>query len=135
MPLYAWKPEFSVNIKIIDQQHRRLVDSINNLHDAMKTAINNDVVSKIVEDLTAYADTHFITEEDFFVQYGYPKLEAHKREHDRFRAKAAEFKKQLQEGHIALSIDMSMFLFDWLNDHILKMDKAYTAFLNAKGVV
>ena len=34
MPIMKWNNELSVNIKEIDDQHKRLIDLINILHDA-----------------------------------------------------------------------------------------------------
>ena len=35
MPIMKWSEELSVEVNEIDLQHQRLIDLINNLHDAM----------------------------------------------------------------------------------------------------
>ena len=134
MPIYQWKPEFSVNIQTIDAQHRQLMDTINILHEAMKKGRPENVINETCDHLAEYVGAHFAAEEELFVKYGYPRLAQHKKEHDRFRSKIEDFKKQLQAGKASLSVDLSIFLFDWLHSHVLGMDMDYKPFLNGKGV-
>ncbi len=134
MALLEWKDNFSVKIAEIDMQHQRLIEMLNGLHSAMKEGKGSDALSKIIGDMAAYTVEHFKTEEDLFARHGYPEAEAHKKEHDDFVFKVADFQKQLQEKKMLLSLAVSEFLRDWLTNHILKSDQKYTAFLNSKGV-
>ena len=43
MALINWNDSFSVNVAVIDQQHKKLVDMINDLNDAMKQGKGKDV--------------------------------------------------------------------------------------------
>ena len=134
MPIYLWKPEYSVKIEIIDQQHKKLLDAINVLHDAMKKGKGKEVLSEIFDKLSDYIATHFATEEEFFAKYGYPELGAHKLEHDNFIKKIEELKIRFHEGKTKSSVDLSVFLSTWFHDHMLPTDKKYAKFLNEKGV-
>jgi hemerythrin len=40
MPIIEWADALSVNVKEIDDQHKRLIDLINNLHDAMQAQVS-----------------------------------------------------------------------------------------------
>jgi hemerythrin len=134
MALIQWNDGLSVNIVEIDQQHRKLVEMINNLNDAMRQGKGKESLSKIINGLITYAGTHFRTEEKYFDQFGYPDTGKHKQEHKGFTQKVAAFKKDFEGGKRTLSTEVMMFLSDWLQDHIKVVDKKYGPFLNAKGL-
>ncbi len=135
MSLIMWNNTFSVNIRNIDMQHQRLVDMINKLHDSMKKRESNNVLSGILNDMVAYTLVHFKSEEDLFEKYNYPAGTTHKMEHDLFIKKVEEFVSEFKSGSKILSIEVLNFLTGWLSQHIKIQDKAYTNFLNDKGIV
>ncbi|HOJ34293.1 MAG TPA: bacteriohemerythrin [Candidatus Hydrogenedentes bacterium] len=134
MAIIKWDNSFSVNIAEIDRQHQKLVALINELDDAMRQGKGKEVVSKVVSGLIAYTQTHFGTEERIFAQHGYPEADVHKKEHEDFVAKAAQFQADYNSGKIGLSIQIMNFLSNWLQHHIKVVDKKYGPFLNSKGV-
>lgn len=135
MSTFVWKPEYSVNIKVIDEQHKKLVDTINILYDAMSEGKGRAVLAEIFNNLAEYATVHFATEQDFMVGYSYPDYIEHKNEHDKFVLKVEGFKKQFEKGQISLPIEIATFLVDWLHKHLIEMDQKYKAFFNEKGLL
>lgn len=134
MALITWNDNLSVNVAIIDSQHKKLVDMINELNDAMRQAKGSAVIGPIINGLVLYTQTHFQTEERYFDQYNYPDKERHKKEHAGFVAKVTEFKNGLDSGSLALSVPVMNFLGNWLWSHIKGSDKKYSAFFNEKGL-
>jgi hemerythrin-like metal-binding protein len=67
-------------------------------------------------------------------QYAYPYYKNHKREHDLFIAKVAEVEEKLKSGQLILSLEMTMFLKDWLKKHIQGTDMKYSDFFVEKGL-
>lgn len=135
MSLMAWEDRLSVNIKGIDDQHKKLIDLINKLYDGMKAGKGADVMEGILTELVNYTVTHFSNEQALFQKHGYPEFVQHKKEHDDLTKKAIELRDNLKAGKAVISVEVMSFLKDWLNKHILGTDKRYTAFLNSKGVV
>lgn len=135
MALIKWSERFSVNIKVIDEDHMKLAGLINTLYDAMCMGKGNDVLGKVLTDLIDYTVYHFRTEEDFFESYGYSEFRQHKKEHDELTNQAVELKNKHDRGEVVLTIEVMNFLRDWLINHILDSDKKYISFLNSKGVV
>lgn len=135
MSLILWNNSLSVNIKQVDSQHQKLVDMINQLHDAMKKGQANTTITKILNDMVTYTLVHFKTEEELFDKYNYSSKKVHKVEHDSFISKVEEFINDFNSGRKTLSIELMNFLTNWLSNHIKIQDKAYTSFLNSKGVV
>ncbi len=134
MAFMQWKESYSVNIREIDEQHKKLVNMINDLFDAMTQGHGKEVVGKVIQGLIDYAVFHFGTEERLFQAHAYPETASHKAEHERFSAKVLEFKKNYDSGAALLTKDVLKFLSDWLNGHILVVDRKYGPYLNSKGV-
>ncbi len=135
MALFDWEAKYSVNIKEIDEQHKKLIGIINDLHDAMSKGKSNDVLSKVLQDLIDYTRVHFANEERIMNMHGYPDYAVHKAVHEDLVRQVTKFDKEFREGKFGLSIQMMNFLKDWLSKHILETDKKYSPFLNSKGVI
>jgi len=135
MALITWSDTLSVKVKQFDDQHKKLVDMVNQLFDAMKTGKGSQVMGDILKQLIAYTQTHFAAEERLLKQYAYPDFEAHKKEHNALVMQVLDLQKQFQEGKPVLTQNIMTFLRDWLSRHIQGDDKKYGIFLNGKGVM
>lgn len=135
MTILQWNDAYSVNIALIDNQHRKLVDMINQLHDAMKTGAGSQAIDEILTNMTSYCEAHFATEETLFEQYSYPGALAHQSDHQNFIKKVAQLREKSQKSKIGLSMEVMTFLKDWLNHHILEVDQKYAPFLAGRGLL
>ena len=135
MPLIEWTAELSVGIESIDQQHKKLINMINALNDAMLTNSSNELLEKIFTGLAAYTQKHFTYEENMFAEFGYTNSVEHKRQHTELIAQAIELKERFIENpQGTISADLMVFLKRWLTNHIMRTDKEYSEFLRSKGV-
>ena len=134
MPLIEWNQELAVGIEAIDKQHKRLVNLINMLHDSMKIGKGREVLGEVLNELTDYTVYHFDTEEKLMLKYEYPSYASHKKEHEKLTDQVKEIKTKFEEGDTVLTVEFMGFLRDWLSNHIVKVDKKYSDFLNSKGV-
>ncbi|OGU68125.1 MAG: hemerythrin [Stygiobacter sp. RIFOXYA12_FULL_38_9] len=135
MALIQWNSTLSVNITQIDNQHMKLVELVNTLHDRMKEGKGKAALSGILNELTNYTVYHFKTEEDIFRKYNYPQTDAHLKEHDALVQQVVKLKADFDNGKSVLTLDVMNFLKDWLTLHIMGDDKAYTPFLKSQGIV
>ena len=103
MPIISWNNNMSVKVAEIDKQHQKLVDMINDIHDAMRQRKAKDILGDIIAGLGDYAVKHFTHEEKYFARFNYPDSAAHKKEHDDF------FKTQ-QKGSILIETLISIIL-------------------------
>jgi len=134
MALIVWSKDLSVNVSEIDKQHHKLVDFINELHDAMLKGKSKEILSGIIKGLADYTVIHFKTEEALLKKYDYPELGIQEKEHALFVKKVSEFQEGFKNDKFGLSIEIMTFLSDWLKNHIKGSDKNYSAFLNKNGV-
>jgi hemerythrin len=129
MAFVTWKPEYSVGNSIIDAQHKSLIEMINKLHEALKVGKGGSGAIEIVREMIDYSKFHFDAEEKLMSQIHFPEIAEHKKEHQAFIAKTLDFENRIKAGTLSISIDMALFLRDWLSNHILVNDKAYSAYI------
>jgi len=134
MAFIDWNDTYSVGVVKIDNQHKRLVQIINELSDAMGAGKGKDVLGNVLKELIAYVNTHFKTEEEMMVQFGYEEYENHRYEHEKLTDEVKRFFDDYQAGKALLSVQIMNFLRNWLMDHIVVKDKKFGKFLNSKGV-
>jgi len=117
----------------IDAQHKRLVELVNQLDDAMRAGHGRDVVGKVLTELVEYTVFHFAFEEKLMDQYSLSSSATHKAEHKKLVADVDAFKTKFEAGSAAVTTELMSFLRDWLSTHILRTDKALAKELLAKG--
>ena len=132
MARILWNDSFLINYRDIDSQHKRLVDMINDLDDAMRQGKGKEALAKILTGLVVYTRTHFETEEKYLTELDYPGLREQKREHAGFVMKISDFKNDFQSGQLGLSIKVMDFLSNWITHHIKHLDKQYAAWIHEK---
>lgn len=134
MTLITWNIDYSVNIREIDSQHKKLVKLINFLHAETNEENYHKTVGGILDELIKYTVYHFSFEESLFAQYSYPETRNHIRAHTDLIEQLKSFLIEFHSSGNVLPIDLINFLQRWLIDHIMGEDKKYGAYLNSKGV-
>lgn len=124
MEQITWTDDFSVGVKQLDEQHRRLVDMINRLIASPGVATKSETVSELLNDMIAYALEHFRTEEALLRECEAPNVEEHAAEHLAFWEKAVDLcsATMLDVGVVPEAI--LHYLRDWLETHIFQSDMA-----------
>ena len=125
MNLLKWDESYSVKVRLIDGQHKKLFKFANNYAEALKNGMSKASLSKLLEGLVEYANVHFSTEERYFVQFNYEDAEEHKREHTIISAKIQELKSKIRTGITIEEDDVTNFLKVWLESHVKGTDKKY----------
>ncbi len=126
--------KYSVGYDEIDNQHKKLVEMINDLHASFKQGAANKVIENILSEMIQYTDYHFKTEEKYFEEYNYSDKETHIYEHKTFVEQVSKFYNDYKNGSVTVTYDVLSFLRDWLVNHIQGSDKKYTAEFKDKGL-
>ncbi len=134
MSIIKWSQDLSVNIKEIDDQHKKLIDLINTLHDNMLKGQGKVVLESTLQELAAYTQYHFSAEEKYMKRFGYVDYDAHKLEHEEFIRKVSEFINSYRSNQACLSIEVMNFLKDWITNHIKGSDKGYMVCFSSNGL-
>jgi hemerythrin len=134
MPAMKWSEQLSVKIELFDNEHKKLIELINKLHDAMYRGEGQNALGSILAELADYTVTHFTHEEEILQKHNFPGFNGHKKQHEDFVGKVADTKKKYEEGALMLAIPLVDFLTSWIQNHILKTDSNYSEFLIKAGV-
>ncbi len=132
--LSQWHPNYSVFVKELDDQHKVLIDMINQIYNAYLQNLNKEKVLEIITKMSEYAALHFANEEKYFEKFGYEDAEKHISEHTNFLKKAAAFQSDYKQNKILLSLQVINFLQEWLNKHMLGTDKKYVSCFQNGGL-
>jgi len=123
--LITWSEKYSVGYDEIDNQHKRLVEMINELYDSFKQGDANAIIENILMEMIKYTDYHFKTEETYFAKYHYSDAITHISEHQSFVEQVSKFYDDYKDGSVMLSYDVMNFLRDWLINHIQGSDRKF----------
>ncbi len=123
MTYLHWSSDLETGIEVIDKQHQRIVDYLNALNDANDTG-DRATTNRVLQELVDYTLTHFAFEEELQEKAEYPFVKAHKRVHDIFTKRIAEFQQRAAAGENVAPELLSMLKI-WLVNHIKGDDADY----------
>ncbi len=134
MTILEWSDGLSIGVRELDEQHKRLIEYINLLHDAVQQGEKRQGVEKLLEDLVRYTEFHFSTEEKYMYQYLYVSRLAHKEGHEHLLFQVRQLQQDLHKAAGPVQWNDLDFLKEWLLDHILHADKLMGEHLNSRQV-
>lgn len=132
MAIIHWSEEYAIHIEKIDNQHKGMIDYINSLYDAMLNKEKNNILENVLEKLTIYTVNHFKTEENLMIEYSYTDYETHKGEHQNFILQIKSFKEKYKKGESRITVELTIFLKNWLTNHIKASDKILGSYIEKK---
>jgi hemerythrin len=118
-----WRPDLETGISVIDNQHRRIVDYINQLEKANRTG-NRALSQSALDGLVDYTSTHFEFEEELLERSGYSFLGAHQKIHRTFMKRIKSFVAR-SESNEDVTPELLNMLKVWLISHIKGDDQDY----------
>lgn len=113
-----WDESLNIGIDTIDEQHRYLVDLINDLFEVVSKKKGTREVARLIKATDAYAKVHFRAEELMMQRYGYTGLHRQEQQHHAFETKIREFYEELHDNPLVAQFDVLSYLRDWLIQHI-----------------
>jgi len=119
-----WTSNLNTGIEAIDRQHKKIVEYINQLDDAISGGGKRELVAKVIDNLVDYTVSHFKYEERMLEQAEYPFLKAHQNVHQLFIKRLNGYQERFKRGE-NISEDLLTFMFNWLFGHIRHDDMDY----------
>ena len=132
---YLWDSSLETGHTKIDNQHKQLIATLNNIIEASKTEKGKEEIFKTLEFLTGYTVMHFATEEKLQVEYEYPDYLQHKQFHDEFKNTVGVLTKRLIDNGPTDEVigEVTSTIGNWLLNHIRGDDFRMAAYIRSKG--
>jgi hemerythrin-like metal-binding protein len=129
-----WTPEYTVHDAEIDQEHQLEYGLVNSLHEAMLAGRGAGILRPLLADFTQHAVSHFANEEKLMADVHYPDMQAHVQQHDRIRRRVTEVDARFARGETAITVELMMFLSDWLKEHTMVADRRLGDYVQVERV-
>jgi len=134
MAFIVWDELYDTGIKTIDDQHKQLVSLINRMFEALMQQKGKEELSYVIEEMAKYAEYHFEVEEKMLSDVDYPEIEEHLVHHDAFICKVDDFRHKFNAQDEALTAEVTIFLTNWLNEHLMVIDQKYVPYMKKNGI-
>jgi hemerythrin-like metal-binding protein len=133
--LFRFRPKYSVLIEKMDGEHQRIFDFINRIHMAIKQSKSEAEILPIFREMAAFTREHFAHEEAMMIRLNYPGYNAQKQMHTKLLDTVAGYVEALNSGRSVDLISALVFLSEWLQEHILKVDRQYGEYFKERGIL
>ncbi|MDR2211133.1 MAG: bacteriohemerythrin [Spirochaetaceae bacterium] len=122
--IVTWHKSYSVNIPLIDAQHKELINLTNKLYRSCLQGRDHskNVFMEVFRGAVDYVGYHFSTEEKVMERVGYPGYAAHKKEHADFVKAVLKTADELSRGVNPNPLGFVHYLKDWVLTHIAVSD-------------
>ena len=128
----TWKDEYSVGVALLDEDHKRLLEILNHLHDSLREEETAETLASVCDKLVDHMLASFGQEERYFAQTNYPQAATHRLMHEQLKQCLLQFRREI--GKCPLPLGQLYFFTDWLPHHIMGEDKQLGVHLNAQGI-
>jgi hemerythrin len=130
----VWSDSYATGIAKIDEQHKVLVNTLNEAHARLGDQPTREILDDITRNLLSYALYHFETEEVLMQAHAYTserpeESTRHHQEHRDFSQTVVKLRNGIKEGQLVSRDELITFLSHWLVNHILHTDQKLGAYL------
>ena len=119
--MIKWNEGLNLGVKVLDDDHKKLLEIINELLDAISDDKAQDIIRSIFTDLEEYSIEHCKREEVLLKKCNYTQFNEQTRHNKEFSDKIVKLKtKYLLSKEYRTPQKVSIFLTDWLFNHIIE---------------
>ena len=125
--LVTWSHKLSCGIQLIDDQHKGLVELVNDMfrHATGNQTQEHDYFNSVIQKVVNYVKVHFAAEEKIMIATKFAGYAEHKKAHESFILAVVENIKDFESGKRLTLSAFTRFLKEWILSHIAMMDKQY----------
>lgn len=129
--IFPWNDNFKTGIDEIDEQHKKLIELLNNLANILTQEETIEIENAFLE-LAQYAQYHFKSEEAIWKKHlkNNDLLISHEKSHESFLPKVIEIKNKNDNLQDTIE-EIVLFLIRWLAFHIIDEDKRLSLIIHS----
>lgn len=133
MTFMSWRNQYEVGVPLIDTEHHKLFDMINEFHEACALGEGRKEIQRLLNRLVAYAEEHFQHEEALMADHEFPHLDRHRELHTDLVTSVFTINETFAADPAKGGTETLQFVKRWLQDHILQEDMEVADFLLRKA--
>jgi len=134
MGMFIWDSNYETGLVRLDEQHSRLVATMNQLDDAITFGATEERLQNLLSRLVDYTEYHFSYEELLMYNANLDEhdITRHIEQHASFVHKLQALEQAASQDPNLICRDLMDFLVNWLSRHILGTDKRMAAVIAAQ---
>lgn len=133
MTFLSWRKQYEVGVPLIDTEHRKLFNLVNEFHEAYIHGEGRKDSLRILNRLVAYAEEHFQHEEALMDEQEFPQRDRHRDLHAELVTSVFAINEEFAADPAKASAETLQFVKRWLQDHILQEDMEIADFVLRKA--
>ena len=126
MPAFEWSGSLSVSVKQIDEQHKKIVEAINELNCKLHAGSSQEELKKTIEDIVYLASSNMRFEEEMMQKFHFPGFKEHLLHHAGVAAKLLRLRWRSEQPGCVLTREVPAALMNLLSSHIRSADRKYS---------
>lgn len=122
MKLLQWKPEYSVGVESVDDEHRDMIAMINTVYQQLGQDPDIDRIESFLGDIFSAISGHFALEERIMRDAGYAEYEAHKDDHEDLLDQIRDLMDDYADDPVTGERKLQQGLSNWFAQHFSTFD-------------
>jgi diguanylate cyclase (GGDEF)-like protein/hemerythrin-like metal-binding protein len=122
---FVWKEAYACGHPLIDEQHRCLFRTSNDLFEAMTSEHPREVISGIIARLLKEVTAHFKDEEEIVSNLGFSSMKQHRAEHTALLEKGLKLSEAFEVSSLGIGDVVHFLAYEVVMSHMLKSDRKF----------
>ena len=135
MNLIAWNSRLETGHPQIDEQHRKLLGLVSDLHDSIKQGKEFEEILESLSHIADFTVAYFAMEEALMAKCDYSGARSHIEIHANLYRQAVDLAHRFQRDHCTDNLVLLKLAQKWFIKHIQEEDYRLAAELKSKGIV
>ncbi len=122
MSLLKWKPEYSVGIDSMDDEHREMIELINSTYEKIEANSDAGQIEDCLGEILSTISMHFALEERMMKRGEYAEYSAHKNDHEALLDQIQDLMDVYHDDPVAGGRKLEEGLSAWFAGHFASFD-------------
>jgi hemerythrin len=131
---FFWKNKHSVGVRELDEQHKIIMQCLDELHEELMRGKINQPVALLLDNLMSLAKEHFATEEKLMASTEFPELDEHRASHQDLMERIENFISWQVTRDPSAYCQFMYFVREWMIRHMVKDDQKFGPWLVKHGI-